>query len=122
MTGVFIPTPTFLTANHRPHWAVKARITAQIRHDAAWAARAARLPHHPGPVKVTALIHRGHAGRGRFDPANWAPTLKPALDGLVDAGVLDDDDSQHVVAVEIQAGPPNPGRPGVTIHITEEAR
>jgi len=34
--------------------------------------------------------------RTRRDVANWYPTVKAAVDGVVDAGFLDDDDTTHV--------------------------
>lgn len=114
---LFVPVNQFLTTNHRVHWGVRARVTAQIRHDAAWVARAARVPTVTGPVRIVAYVHRGHAGRGRWDPSNWALTLKPAIDGLVDAGVLRDDDHTRLTAVEYRAGDPRPGNPGITLTI-----
>jgi len=36
------------------------------------------------------------ASRHHRDIANWYPTAKAALDGVVDAGFLDDDDTAHV--------------------------
>jgi hypothetical protein len=45
-------------------------------------------------VRCDAII--GFASRHHRDVANWYPTVKAALDGIVDAGFLDDDDTTHV--------------------------
>lgn len=42
--------------------------------------------------------------RRRRDPSNWAPSFKAALDGVVVAGVLPDDDHRHVVGPDARLG------------------
>lgn len=57
----------------------------------------------------------------RADPANAAPTVKPIIDGLTDAGFWVDDDSSHVVAVAYMRGP-DPAPPSqhiITLDIKE---
>jgi len=41
----------------------------------------------------------------RRDPANWYPSFKACVDGLVDAGVLNDDDHAHVIGPDMRIGP-----------------
>lgn len=100
---LWLPRGRELTANGRYHWAERARRSRQIRWTAGLEARRAGLRPVPGPVAVTVTVT--YPRRGRHDPENYAPSWKPAIDGLVDAGVLPDDDSTHVVQVACRADP-----------------
>lgn len=100
---VGLPLPTL---NGRDHWAVRARQTRDIRTAAALLARQARIP-SLARARVVGVLH-GHDGRRR-DPHNWILSLKPAIDGLVDAGVLPDDDSEHLISVAMVLGEPVKG-------------
>lgn len=82
-----------LTANQRLHWAEKARRTAMVRNHVAWRARQARLTEQ---AHVVVQLHFVPPDSRRRDPSNLAPTQKPAVDGLVDAGVVKDDTPQWV--------------------------
>ena len=77
------------------------------------AARAARVPR----------LERAHVlaeyqppdGRRR-DPANWYPSFKACIDGLIDAGVLPDDDAAHLDGPDMRLGEPYPkGRLVLTV-------
>lgn len=60
-------------------------------------ARRAKLgPQPPSLVTVTLPV----SGNRRRDPHNWTPTVKAIVDGLVDAGVWPDDNSDWVATVE----------------------
>lgn len=101
-----------LNSNQRMHHKPKAKLTAAIR-DAAMEAvsespalMAALAAAKPGP-----LFERAHilgilrpATARRADPANWYPSFKAAVDGIVDAGLLDDDDHEHVVGPDMRLG------------------
>lgn len=100
---LWLPPRRELTANGRYHWAERARRARQIRWTAALEARLAGLRPMPGPVAVTVTVV--YPRRGRHDPENFAPSWKPAIDGLVDAGVLPDDDSTHVTQLACRADP-----------------
>lgn len=91
-----IPDALWMTSNQREHRMVVARKTREVRRLAELAARAANLPRF---MQVHVGVFVGYPTRRRADPANAYPTLKAALDGLTDAGVWEDDDSAHVVAV-----------------------
>lgn len=102
-----------LSANGREHWGSKAAATRKIRDTAHLAAkgtpalRRAMLTARGGPVMerahVLAVLHP--ADRRRRDPANIYPAVKAALDGIVDAGVLADDDSTRVIGPDMRLGP-----------------
>lgn len=102
-----VPREWFFSANDRLHWAQRAQRTRWIRQAAKLAARGTRQHRQ---AHVTAYVAYPRANRA--DPGNAYPTLKAAIDGLVDAGVLPDDDSEHLPAVTIRRDPPT-GRAGV---------
>ena len=69
----------FMNANHRPHWAARARDTRAWR-EAAWAhARSENLAPRDRRARVTVVFH--HADRRRRDVGNLAPTAKAIVDG-----------------------------------------
>ncbi|MFD4397253.1 hypothetical protein [Kitasatospora sp. NPDC058478] len=100
-----LPLPSnlqLLNANERLHWSAKARKSRAIRDAAGWTAR-----HHKVPplvrARITFVVHPARGGR--LDPHNWYPSAKAAIDGLVDVGVLPDDDHTHLLGVDAQIGP-----------------
>ena len=95
-----IPANLWLTANGRLHWAAKASRTKRIR-------RLAFLLAQKLPAMDAANIHAAisYPTARRADPANASPTVKAAIDGIVDAGVLPDDDHRHVPGVTFSRGP-----------------
>ena len=86
-----------LRSNARMHWAPRAELTRQIRAHAGWQSKALCRERGPidGRVTVT-LIWTVTDGRRR-DAGASSPTLKAALDGIVDGGLLPDDSSRYVV-------------------------
>lgn len=92
-----IPDEYWLTSNQRLHWAAKAKRTKFIRtlaHIGAGEAFEGRTW-----MQVHVGVFVGYPTRSKADPSNAAPAVKAALDGLTDAGVWPDDDSEHVVTV-----------------------
>ena len=85
--------PIALSPNARPHWAQKHRATQSLR-TVAWACAysVARDRIEKATIQPIFVV----ASKRRRDPDNWLAMLKPAIDGLVDAGILIDDDSEHV--------------------------
>lgn len=88
-TGLVKP----LSLNDRDHWAVKARKNREVRSAVALAARAMKVT--PAPHIHIALEYRPRDVRRR-DPDNLWATAKPAVDGLVDAGIVEDDTAEFV--------------------------
>lgn len=95
-----LPLPTL---NGRDHWAVRARQTKDIRTAAALLARLSRVPSLER-AHVVGVLHPHD--RRRRDPHNWILSLKPAIDGIVDSGVLPDDDAEHLISVAMILGEP----------------
>ncbi|MEU2062873.1 hypothetical protein [Streptomyces sp. NPDC013455] len=60
----------------------------------------------PGPLfpraHILGVLHPA-SGR-RADPANWYPSFKSATDGLVDAGLFEDDDHTRVLGPDMRLG------------------
>jgi crossover junction endodeoxyribonuclease RusA len=93
------------------HWAVKARKIREVREAGALLVRAAHIG-HCGRVQVR--MHYQPAANRRADPANLLGTQKPLLDGLVDAGVIEDDSPKFVDELMPKIHPAVKGEPGRT--------
>ena len=92
-----------LNANDRDgHWARRKRLAAALRETTGWLARVQRIP-RLGHVHIAAVYEP--PDRRRRDPANWQPSFKACVDGLVDAGVVADDDASHVTGPDPRLGP-----------------
>ncbi|MER5301345.1 hypothetical protein ABT039_17985 [Streptomyces lasiicapitis] len=99
-----MPYGDLLSSNQRLHHMAEYRLTKRLRHEAELTARSRGLPLleraavyyvlHPRPIKR------------KRDPGNWAPTAKAYVDGLVDAGLLPDDNSDHLLGPYPEMAPP----------------
>lgn len=94
-----IPKGIWWTSNHRLHWRASSEKTAAIRMITRSVARGT-----PSTQKADVIAIVSYPTRGRADPSNASPVVKAALDGLVDAGVFPDDDSEHVLSVTYVRG------------------
>ena len=101
-----IPRDLWLTANRDlPNRGHKARIVRDLQTIAVTVARQSRAVPVPTPV-LAAWEVRYPKGTGRkADAPNCSPTTKALLDGLVTAGVLTDDSSDHVIEHRYRRGP-----------------
>lgn len=97
-----IPAPcAWINSNDRTHRMQVQKLTAEWR-------RAGReaVPHgwEPiiGAVHITATIIKARGGR--YDPNNLWPTVKAAVDGIVESGLLADDDHLHVIGPDMRHG------------------
>lgn len=98
-----LPTTELHNSNHRTHWAVQARKARDMR-QAARLACAGAAP-IPGPVALTVTF--AFPDRRPRDLDNYS--IKAAIDGAVDAGVLTDDRSTVLRSVTRQpADAPSP--------------
>ena len=101
---VDVPAGEWVSANSRLHWREKARRVRALRARGFWLARASHLAPVDGQVLVVARVHS--RARRWSDPNNANPTTKPLLDGLVDAGVFEDDDHTRVIGPHHLYGDP----------------
>lgn len=118
-----------LNANQRVHYRVRAEQTAairgaareaclahpQLRADLATFGEAPVLPH----AWILGVIHPG--SRRRLDPANLYPSFKAAIDGVVEAGLLEDDDHTHLLGPDMRLGDVVKGGQ-IVLHIYEMTR
>ena len=95
-----------MNANHRPHKMALARDTAKVRTAAQYAALRSGMPRLER-AWVVAYIHPP-ANYARWDPANYYPMVKAALDGVVDAGLLVDDSHEFVSGPDMRPAPKVP--------------
>jgi len=96
--AIGVPRALLISANDRLNWYEKARRTAWLR----TLGRARILAAHPWPVTLTVTVTYPPLARRR-DASNLAPTVKGLLDGIVDAGLLPDDNDRVVIATTYQA-------------------
>lgn len=104
-----------LNANQRLHHMAKYRITKQLRGDAFKLAKAMRIPRLER-ARIDCTYEPPN--RRTRDAANWHDTAKPLVDGLVDAGVLDDDDHTRLDGPFMHIGNVHP-RGRMVLLITE---
>ena len=107
----------FLNLNQRMHWAKKAQLTKHWRRLAMVNAMAADLPRNLNRVHI--IAHVTKPTNRQYDVHNLLPTLKAAIDGLVDYGLIPDDTNQHLVGPDLRQGDKGPA--AVVITITELA-
>lgn len=92
--------PLTLNAERAGHWRAHRAATAEWREAFAWLARAQHLP-RLCRIQVTATPVL--ADRRGQDVGACFPSVKAAIDGLVDAGVVPDDTPAHVARLIFEA-------------------
>lgn len=93
LASIWVPAPApWINSNTRIHRMQVAKLSA------AWRAKAAEIAPGMSPFGYTVRIvaHIWKPRRGRYDPNNLNSTTKACVDGFVDAGILADDDWNHV--------------------------
>lgn len=98
-----------LSLNDRLHWRVEARHKKELR---LLVALRARMGGIPAVDRVAVELHWQPRDRRRRDADNPVPTTKACVDGLVDAGVVTDDDHTHVQHLGVVFHDPEPGHGG----------
>ena len=120
MTTVTIPQPgPWLSSNATTnrHWRHRQQLVKSWREAAAWRARAAKVAPFAGPVRITGTIHR--ADNRVWDVDGAVATIKAAIDGLRDVGVLAGDDHRFVRSVTSEWGKPDRDDPRLVLTIEE---
>lgn len=111
----FPPKQKLLNANQRLHRMAEAAIVKQLRSDAFNLTRHAKVPRLER-ARLDCVYEP--PDQRRRDAANWADTAKAFADGVVDAGVLADDDHTRVAGPFMHIGDPFPGG-RMVLYITE---
>ena len=93
-----------LNLNDRMHWRQKAQVVKALR------TYVAGMGIFMSPYqRIRVELHYAPRDGRRRDADNLVATLKPCLDGLVDAGVIKDDTPEHVTwSVHIDAPTKDP--------------
>jgi crossover junction endodeoxyribonuclease RusA len=92
----------WINSNQRLHRMAVAKLTRLWReagHDAV-----ARNGWEPYAGRVHIVAHIWKPRGGRYDPNNLWPTVKAAIDGVVESGLLADDDHLHVEGPDMRHG------------------
>lgn len=107
-----------LTANQKiKHWGERARLVKMIRESAFILTRASRIPRHK---EILVTLHYQPRDRRNRDAHNLYPTVKALVDGIVDAGVVPDDNTDYLSTNEPVIHPPIKGQsPRMWMTITE---
>ena len=104
-----------LSLNQRMHWAVKARLTKEVRLIAKVKARGI-----PDLERCSVELVWYVTDKRRRDSINPMPTLKALVDGLVDAEVVPDDNYELVdTQVRIEYVPKSERQTGMVLVIRE---
>jgi len=96
----------------------RAKLVAQVRLTAGWIVKAARVPACArvtvGLVYIPSIVGKRDGGE------NYADTLKAAIDGVVDAGVVPDDTPDRVIRLMPVVAPVDRDNYGVflTLEVT----
>jgi crossover junction endodeoxyribonuclease RusA len=99
--------------NSREHWAAKARTTQQVRFTASRLCEPLRRAN-----KIEVVLTYFPKDSRRRDADNLVATLKPICDGIVDAGVVTDDDPSHMVKHMPVIAEPDSSDPRMELSIT----
>jgi hypothetical protein len=114
-TGKLKDVNPWLNSNMRLHRMTEVKLTKAWRERAADAARTAAQTNGELKTPVRILAHVWKPRGGRYDPGNLYPTAKACVDGLVDAGLLADDDHTRVIGPDMRHG--GIGRPQLVLII-----
>lgn len=94
------PEPRYMNMNDRDHHMRRADRVAGWRHVAAMASSKLGAPSARLHGRSIVRLYLPFKQTRHRDPMNYVATLKPILDGFVEAGVWLDDDSRYVVSEE----------------------
>lgn len=83
-------------AERTMHWAKHGELTRMVRRTFCVLAKQAQIP----ALRSVHITAQPYQQRGRLaDPGAHQPAVKAAIDGLVDAGVLEDDSGLYVASL-----------------------
>jgi Holliday junction resolvase RusA-like endonuclease len=103
--------PAECSPNSRCHWSVKKRAGDNYGNEIYYTATLVSRPHFNKAVVSLELVVKDHRRR---DLDNFWTRFKPGMDALVRAGILEDDDMEHVQHGDIKVTV-DPARAPMTI-------
>jgi crossover junction endodeoxyribonuclease RusA len=102
------------------HWAPRAKVTKQARHDAYYACRNANVEMwEPDPPITIHAVIGWEKGRRGYDPDAAHAMLKPYIDGIADAIGIDD---KHITLATVTQDRDAEGKGFVKVAIEQETR
>ena len=104
MTEIIVDVPDneYLSSNDRMHWRPERNRKIALRNRGMILARQQSLEI---PTPCFLIVKVGLRTAGRADPPNAEPTVKCLIDGIVNAGAIEDDSSAFIVGTLYQRGP-----------------
>lgn len=111
-TGKLTKPNVWLNSNMRLHRLQEAKLTALWR-EAGRLAAAGLVP--VGAAHIVAHVWKPRGGR--YDAGNLYPTAKAVVDGIVDAGILEDDSNAFLLGPDMRHGGIGPA--GLVLTVTE---
>lgn len=106
----------WMNANDRDnHWSRRQELTKLWRGEAARVLADVGVP-GMGRARITAVVHKARANIS--DAGNYYKTAKACVDGFIDAGLLPDDNNNHLTGPDMRGG--KPGEPRIVFTITKE--
>lgn len=106
-----------LSLNDRGHWATKARMVRDVRDTVHTLAQVTKIPAYG---RILVELHYVPRDNRRRDADNLVATLKPCIDGLVDAGVVLDDSPQYVTWMPPIIDPADSNNPHLYLIVKEQ--
>jgi crossover junction endodeoxyribonuclease RusA len=94
------------SANDRLHWRAAQPLKTAWRDLAQVHTRAVVGVSFDPPQQVHILVEQVPGSRRKTDPGNVAPAAKAAIDGMVRAGLLIDDDAVHLLGPDYRLAAP----------------
>jgi len=93
--------PWTLNSERRWHWSKRANVVKGTRERFFWLAKEANIP-KLDVVKID-VVPLVESRRQVADVAAHYPSAKAAIDGLVDAGIIPDDNDRHISRISFYA-------------------
>lgn len=93
--------PSNVNRDRNRHWATRSQFTKETREAIFWLCSAAKIPKGLDKVGVTVEHHTKTARR--VDVAACVESVKAAIDGMVDYGLIPDDNPDHLLWVKFVA-------------------
>lgn len=120
MVVIPVPAGEVVSGNSRTRWQATHRMTLGLVARGRAAVLALGRPHLDAPVTRLVRVYYPDASRRR-DAENYRPTIKALQDGMVRAGLLDDDNDDVVTDVGVQRGDRD-HLPPATLRISKATR
>lgn len=113
---IAVPTKSLPTANgqRREHYHVQARAAKDLRAQACAIGKG--LGRVDTPAQITIAVGKAHGGRWDVDNVS----AKAIIDGLVDAGMLPDDNTRYLKRVTKEEGPRHERKGLVVVRVVVE--